>query len=227
MSVRNYHITICNNIEAPSSYLLALRDRSQISCCISEMNVATVKHVTVLIANLLSTWSRVFPGELTVSQLAKKVPVFYGNARSISTFIKAPPVRILTHINPVCASFYFLRIHFNIILKSTFPPPSGLLSSGLSTKPLYALLLSLIRATCPAHFILREKINRISDESMCHEAPLFVVFSIPPYFVRRKPKYLLLHSFPEHPHPLFLPLYVRPILTLTNNNRNIITKLHL
>ena len=143
MSVRNYHITLCSNTEEPSSYLL--RDMSLSSCCLSELNVATLKHVTVLIANLLSTRRRVFPEELTCFQLAKKFHVFYGNARFVTTFTKAPPVRILTHINPVYAPFYFLKIHFSIILKSTLPPPSGLLSSGLSTKTLYALLLSHTR----------------------------------------------------------------------------------
>jgi hypothetical protein len=43
------------------------------------MKLVPVKHVTVLIADQLSTWSRVLSEELTGSQVAKKFPVFHGN----------------------------------------------------------------------------------------------------------------------------------------------------
>ena len=69
------------------------------------MNVAKFKHVTVPIANQLSTWSRVFPEELTGSHLAKNFPAFCGTGRFITTFTKAPRVPILTHITPVYTQF--------------------------------------------------------------------------------------------------------------------------
>ena len=87
MLVKNYHNTLCNIPEVCSFHLL--RSGSLNSSCISELNVATVKHLTVLIANRLSTWSRVFPEELTGSQAAKKFPVFYGTGRFMTTFTKA------------------------------------------------------------------------------------------------------------------------------------------
>jgi hypothetical protein len=42
--------------------------------------------------------------------------------------------------------------------------PSGLFSLGLTTKSLYAALLSLLRSTCPAHFMLLDLITRIIFE---------------------------------------------------------------
>jgi hypothetical protein len=69
---------------------------------------------------------------------------------------KSPPIiSVLSHINPVHdLPFYCLKMYFNIIFPSK--PMSSKLSlpSGYPTETLYALLLSSIRATYPAHFIL-------------------------------------------------------------------------
>jgi len=59
------------------------------------------------------------------------------------------PVPILSHIKPVDdPPSRFLKIYFNIILPS-LRLKSGLCPSGLSTKTLYAPLLSSKRSTCP------------------------------------------------------------------------------
>jgi hypothetical protein len=45
-------------------------------------------------------------------------------------------------------------LYNNIILHLTLGLPSGIFPSGFPTKTLYTLLLSPIRATCPAYLIL-------------------------------------------------------------------------
>ena len=72
------------------------------------------------------------------------------------------PVRILSQINPVDAShptsWRSVSILFSHICLGV---PSGLFPLRFHTKTLYAPLLSPIRATCPAHFILIGLITRI------------------------------------------------------------------
>ena len=90
-------------------------------------------------------WNTVLPKKLEGPQLVKKFPV-----------------PILYQINPVHASpSHILKIHFNIILSPMPRFPSGLLSSGLPTKTLNALLLSPLHTTWPAELILLDCINRM------------------------------------------------------------------
>ena len=55
---------------------------------------------------------------------------------------------------------HFIIIHYNIIFYLHLFLPSGLLLSGFPTKTLYTLLLSPIRATCPARLIVLDAITR-------------------------------------------------------------------
>ena len=71
------------------------------------------------------------------------------------------PVPILCQIDPVYAPNKPLKIHFNIILPSKPGSFKFLIPSGFPTKYLYALLLSLILATCLTHLSYLEFITRI------------------------------------------------------------------
>ena len=57
-----------------------------------------------------------------------------------------------------CPQSHFCKIHFNIIPHLRLGLPSNLFPSSFPTKTLYASRLSPIRATCSAHFILRDLI---------------------------------------------------------------------
>jgi hypothetical protein len=62
--------------------------------------------------------------QLTVTQLVKKFPAFHG-IQSLIIVHKIPPSDfMLIHIKLVNSlTFYFFKIHFNIILPSTPSPP--------------------------------------------------------------------------------------------------------
>ena len=74
----------------------------------------------VLNLNLLSPWSRVHLEKLTVPQLVKKFPTFYGTRRFITAYTSARHVSLygansIQSIPPHST----LKIHLNIILPST------------------------------------------------------------------------------------------------------------
>ena len=80
---------------------------------------------------------------------------------------KSPPIFLsLSQVNRIhnTLPYYFLKIHFNIILPLTHRFATGLILSGFPIHKLYerlSLSLSLIRATSPAHLILLDQITRL------------------------------------------------------------------
>jgi len=95
-----------------------------------------------------------------------------------------PPVPILSQLNPFhthTPKSNFLKIHLNIIPHLGLGLPNGTFSSGFPTKTLYTLLLSPIRATCPAHLILLDSFTRtiLGEKWRDYSLPHYIVFSIP------------------------------------------------
>jgi len=116
---------------------------------------------------LLTPWNRVLLEKLTVFHLVKKFPAFYGTRRFITAFTSARHLSLFwaTSIQSITPhptswrSIIILSFHLRLSL------PSGLFPSGFLTKTLYTPLPSSIRATCTAHLILLDFINRtILDE---------------------------------------------------------------
>jgi len=75
----------------------------------------------------------------------------------------------------------FTNIHFNIILPSTL---SSLLLTGSPAKTIHAILLAVIRATCPPHLILGDFITQMiriwrGTGATDHKTPHNVFFSTP------------------------------------------------
>ena len=127
------------------------------------------------------TWNKLFEN-LTGPHLVKEIPI-YPYAEPNQSIPWLP---------------HFLKIHI-IIIPSMTCLLSGQFPSSLSTRTLYAPVLSPIYDTCPTHLIPLDL--RSTDHKCC-------LFPIP-----LRPKYLSQHPILEHPPPIFLCQCERPSFT--------------
>jgi hypothetical protein len=111
----------------------------------------------------LSSWSSVLFENLTVAQIVKNFPAFYGIRKFITVFTTARNSPLSwarcihsTPSHPISIlSILVLRSHPHLDF------PSGLFPSGFPTKFFYEFLIPSIRATCVAHLIFLDMINLI------------------------------------------------------------------
>jgi len=110
---------------------------------------------------LLTPWSRVLLEKVTVFQLVKKFPAFYGTRRFITACTSARHLSLswASSIRSIPTS-HFLKIHLNIILSSMPGTPKWYLSLRFTHQNLYTPLLSPTRATYAAHLILLDLISQ-------------------------------------------------------------------
>ena len=110
---------------------------------------------------LPTPYSTVFLEKVTVLQLVKKFPAFYGTRRFITAFTNArhlslswsSTIHSVTPHSTSWRSILMLSSHLSLGL------PSGLFPSGFPTKTQYKPLLSPICATCSAYLILLDFIT--------------------------------------------------------------------
>ena len=94
--------------------------------------------------------------KLTMSQLVKKLPAFYGSRKYITAFTRihhlflfwTRSIQFMPPYSTSWKSILILSSHLGLGL------PSGLCHSSFLTKTLYASRISPIRATCPAQLLL-------------------------------------------------------------------------
>jgi hypothetical protein len=97
------------------------------------------------LTNQLTLWNEVRLQKLTVAWLVMKCAISYGR----SGFVTAVPA--LNQVNPVHPFLHdCYKIHFNIIVSSTYRFLSGLFFSDFPTKMFYVVIISLCVLRAPS-----------------------------------------------------------------------------
>ena len=122
----------------------------------------------------LTPRSRILPEKLTGPQLVKKFCTLYGTRRSITAFTSSHHLslswaRVIQSMPSHSTAWrYILKLSYHILLGL----PSGFFPLGLPTITLYAALVFLTDAACPAHLL--NFITRIifGEEYRCRSSSL-------------------------------------------------------
>ena len=160
------------------------------------------------------------PWKPTGSQLVKKFPSYYGKGNFITALTTAHHLLLSwarsiqcmpTHSNS-WRSIVILSTHLRLRFAN------GLFRSGFPTKPLYAPLLSPIRATCPTHLILDLITQTIFGElyrSLSSSLFSFLHYAVTSCHLGTNipPQYHII----KHLNPTLLPICERPSFTLIQN----------
>ena len=170
----------------------------------------------------LTSWSRVLNKTLTVPEIIQKFLAFDETRRFIIAFTSVSQLTLFRSrsIQTMPRDLISQRSVLTSSSQIRLGLLSGLFTSGLLTKSLYAPHLSPIRATCPAHLILLDVIARIifgeqySPWSSTLRSRLHSLVTCPLW-----PGYLSQHPILEHPQTVFLRHCERPSFIPTQNNK--------
>jgi hypothetical protein len=110
---------------------------------------------------LISYYHTPWSEKLIVPQLVNKFVAFYADKRFRSSYTRYHNFTLsrIISIQSTPPIFFKSILIFSFHLRLGLP--SYIFTSALPTKALHAPLLSIIRATCPAHFILLYLITTI------------------------------------------------------------------
>ena len=170
---------------------------------------------SLVVTCLLTAWSRVLPDKLTGSQIGN-IPNFVQPHSEEPATCPCPEPDWSNKCPNLTSRRWILILLFHLQLRVS----SGLLSSGLTTRDLYASLPHTCYMPYPSQ---SSWLDHPSDIWWGVQSIKLVVMQsspLPCYLVPVRLKYSLQHPILENPKPKFLLQYEEPIFTPIKNRQN-------